>query len=296
MSPAAIHKLIERRFDTLSPELQRAARWVRQNGPTLALHSMRRSASEAGVTPATMTRLAQRLGFDGFEALRAPYMHQLAGGRPMSYLSRARAAQQRRDATAGEWLAPLNTLQQANVASVASLNAADSLHAAADAMLSAPRVFFLGLRVCHGVAYHLHYAHGLLRPNGTLLTDLGGTLADQITRMNPGDLLLVVSQSPYTRQTVESTALAQRHGAAVIALTDSALSPIARGAQQVLLFDTASTSFFQSITGAQALAESLLAALATRGGEPVLQRLRQMQDHLRATRAYWERPGKKGLP
>jgi DNA-binding MurR/RpiR family transcriptional regulator len=293
MSPDAIHRLIERRFDTLSPELQRAARWVRQHGAALALHSMRRSAREAGVSPATMTRLARRLGFDGFETLRAPYRRQLAGGRPLTYLNRARAVQQQRAGNGAERLAALNALQQADVASIGSLNAADALDGAADAMLAAQRVFFLGLRVCHGLAFHLHYAYGLLRANGTLLNDLGGTMADQLAQIHRGDLLVAVSQSPYTRQTVEATTLALRRGAGIVALTDNALSPIARGAQHVLLYDTASTSFFHSVTGAQALAEALLAAVAARGGKPVLQRLRQVQEHLRASRAYWDRPGKR---
>ena len=62
----SIETLIEREFDALSPELQRAARWVRSNGPVLALRSMRTAAGQAGVSPATMTRLARRLGFESF--------------------------------------------------------------------------------------------------------------------------------------------------------------------------------------------------------------------------------------
>jgi DNA-binding MurR/RpiR family transcriptional regulator len=292
LSPDAVQQLIEHRFDSLSPELQRAARWVRQHGASMALHSMRESAREAGVTPATMTRLAQRLGFDGFETLRAPYRRQLASTQSLPYLERARAQQRQRDQREPDQLAQLNALQQANVASVATLNSADSLANAAEAMLGAARVFFLGLRVCHGLAFHLHYAYGLIKPNGTLLNDLGGTMPDQVLQMTPGDLLVAVSQTPYTRQTVEIAELARRRNIATLVLTDSALSPIARGAQHVLLFDTASTSFFHSITGAQALAESLLAAVAARGGEAVLQRLRRMQTHLRATRAHWERSPK----
>lgn len=288
MTPEAVHQLIEREFDRLSPELQRAARWVRQHGPALALHSMRRAAREAGVSAATMTRLARRLGFDGFETLRAPYVNQLAGGRPVTYLGRARAAQ--RTSAGSERLAALNALQQANVGSVVALNAAPGIEAAADALLAAPRVHFLGLRVGHGLAFHLHYVYGLLRPNGTLVHDLGGTMADQLAQLRRGEVLVAVSQTPYTRQTVEAVALAQRRGATIVALTDAALSPIARGAHHVLLYDTASTSFFQSVVGAQALAEALLATVAARGGKAVLERLRDVQEQLRTSRAYWERP------
>src|SRR5262245_32369267 len=92
-----IETRIEREFDALSPELQRAARWVSSNGPVLALRSMRSAASQAGVSPATMTRLARRLGFDSFGALREPYVDRLAGGAlpALPYARRARAMQRR---------------------------------------------------------------------------------------------------------------------------------------------------------------------------------------------------------
>ena len=45
--PERVEQLIEESFDSLSPELQRAARWVRQHGTSLALHSMRTSARQA---------------------------------------------------------------------------------------------------------------------------------------------------------------------------------------------------------------------------------------------------------
>lgn len=286
----SIETLIEREFDALSPELQRAARWVRSNGPVLALRSMRTAAGQAGVSPATMTRLARRLGFDSFGALREPYVSRLAGGGSvpaLPYVRRARALQ-RRDG--GEPLRELGQLQQANVAAIARRNTAAAIERVADRLLRAERVHFLGLRVCHGVAFQLHYAYGLLCANGVLVTDLGGTLADQVAQIGRGHVLLAISQSPYTRATVESVRQARTQGAAVIALTDNALSPIGREADHALLFDTASNSFFHSTTGALALAEHVLAAVNARGGAAVLRRLRERQQQLRASRAYWEAP------
>ena len=288
----SIETLIEREFDALSPELQRAARWVRSNGPVLALRSMRTAAGQAGVSPATMTRLARRLGFDSFGALREPYVDRLAGATSASglpYVRRARALQRREGA---EPLRDLGQLQMANVAAVGRRNTVASIERVADRLLRAERVHFLGLRVCHGLALQLHYAYGLLCANGALLTDLGGTLADQVAQIGRGHVLLAISQSPYTRATVESVRLARTQGAIVIALTDDALSPIAREADHTLLFDTASNSFFHSTTGALALVEHVLAAVSARGGAAVLRRLRERQQQLRASRAYWEAPRK----
>ena len=137
-----------------------------------------------------------------------------------------------------------------------NLNALEVLDEAAQLLLEARTVYFLGMRVCHGVAFHMHYVYGLLAANGVLITDIGGTMADQITRLGRDDVLLAISQSPYTRQTVDGVQLAQEQRATVVALTDSALSPIARRAQHVLLFETATSTFFQSVAGAEALAEA----------------------------------------
>jgi DNA-binding MurR/RpiR family transcriptional regulator len=270
-------------FDSLSPELQRAARWLRQNGAAVALHSMRQSARLAGVAPATMTRLAQRLGFDGFESLRLPYARQLAaGGSP--------TAARRRPTGLAAALATFNATQQAHVAAVLTHNPPARLQAVADAMLAAPRVCFLGQRISHGVAFQLHYGYGLLSPNGSLITDLGGTLADQLAQLGPQTLLVVVSQSPYTRAVVDVVAQARRQGAPVIALTDSPLSPIARDARHCLLFGSGIDALLHSTCGALALVETLLTVVAHQGGDRVHQHWAARQRQLAADRAYWEAP------
>lgn len=57
-------------FDGMSAQLQSAARYVLDRPEDVALLSMREQARQAGVQPATMTRLAQYLGLDGYEAVR----------------------------------------------------------------------------------------------------------------------------------------------------------------------------------------------------------------------------------
>ena len=62
----------------------------------VALLSMREQARKAGVPPATMTRLAQRLGFSGFMNLKAAYAEFVRNnvawfsGRAVTMLSRRR--------------------------------------------------------------------------------------------------------------------------------------------------------------------------------------------------------------
>ena len=271
-------------LEGLSPELLRAARWIEAHPREVALHSMRECGRRAGLAPATLTRLAQALGFQGFEAIK--HLCQESFSAQGGYAGRAEvlqaAARQDKD-----WLGLLNEAQHANAASVGGLNQTAQLEAAADAMLKARRVYFLGLRASHGLALHLHYTYGLLAPNGVLVQGLGGTLDDQIGDIGHGDLLVVTSSASYTRQTVEAVAQARGQGAGVVALTDSALSPIARQATHTLLFRTDSPSYFHSMVGALALTEALAAAVAVRGGRKVLAHLQARQDRLDSEGAYW---------
>ena len=267
-------------IDTLSPELQRAARWVEDHADVVALHSMRECARRAGIGPASFTRLAHALGHAGFEGIKLQCQERLAG-----LPSRARALRSR----AGGWLDTLNQTQHANTASIAGLNSRATLETIADAMLAAHRVAFLGLRASHGLAFHLHYTYGLLASNGLLLQDAGGTFEDQFDRLDGSDLLVAISQAPYTRRTVDAVEQARVRGIPVVAITDSRHSPLARAARHSLYFRADSPSFFRSMVGGLALAEALAAAVAVRGGRAVLDHLQAVQQQLNARGAYVER-------
>ena len=278
--------LIRSHFDTLSPELQRAARWVQAHPAEVGLHSMRECARRAEVAPATMTRLAQALGLGGFEDFREPFRERLVQGR--RYAARAQSMQRERT-QAPHWLGQLNELQQGNAASVLAGNSRAAIEGAARSMLASRRVAFLGLRASHAIAYHLHYGYQLLAANGRLLGDVGGALQDQIDEVAAGEMLVAVSLAPYTRVTVQAVEQCARRGVQVLGLTDSALSPIARPAAAALLFRAESSSFFQSMVGALALSEALIAAVAACGGSKVVKRLQTMQSRLDEQGAYWER-------
>src|SRR6516162_11029901 len=64
----------------MSPQLQAAARYVLDRPRDVALLSMREQARKAGVQPATMTRLAQRLGLEGYDAVRELYAEAIRNG------------------------------------------------------------------------------------------------------------------------------------------------------------------------------------------------------------------------
>ena len=76
-------------YPNLSPQLRRAALYLIERPDEIAFTSMRQLAERADVQPATMVRLAQAIGFDGYETLREPFRDALRE-QPTGFGQRAR--------------------------------------------------------------------------------------------------------------------------------------------------------------------------------------------------------------
>jgi DNA-binding MurR/RpiR family transcriptional regulator len=248
---------------------------------------MREQARRADVVAPTMSRLAHALGYDGFRALQEHFREHAAWGRA-DFALRARRMQSRagRARATGPELAHLQT---ANIEALGALNEAERYARVATRLMKSPLTAFLGFRSCHSVALHAHYLHSMLVGRGLLLDDAYGTLVESIAGLPRRATLFAIGLSPYSRQTVEAVRRAAAAGTAVVALTDSELSPLARAASERLLFEAASPSFFHSLLGAHALVERVMAEVASRGGRAVLRRLAAREALLSETGAYWYR-------
>jgi len=292
-TPPEIFKRIRRQIDALAPELQRAARWVADHPGETGFLSMRQQARSAGVSAPTMVRLARALGFADYASLRRPFQDAMAG-RALEYGSRASALQAGPEGTRiARLVRELASSQLEDVQSVQALNTTAQIEAVVRAIAGASRVGFLGVRASFGIAFQFCYAYNLIARNGVLFDGLAGIVRDQVEVLDKHDVLIAVSQSPYSAPTVEAVQAAAARGVTVIALTDSALSPLARAANHTLRFRTDSVSFFPSMIAPLALAELLLARLAARGGKAVLERLAQVEQRLTRQRAYWRNISRK---
>ena len=67
-------------FASMPAQLQSAAQYILDRPHEVALLSMREQAKQAGVQPATMTRLAKRLGLEGYDDLRDLYAEAIRNG------------------------------------------------------------------------------------------------------------------------------------------------------------------------------------------------------------------------
>jgi len=169
----------------------------------------------------------------------------------------------------------------------------ERLVTAARTLASARRIYCLGLRSSHSVAWHLHYVLTLVGDRSIHIDGIAATGADALARATSRDVLLVASVMPYTRLTIELAEYAVEKGIEVVAITDSAVAPLAQIAQHVVIVQTESPSFFHAMSPAFAVAEVLGAVIAGRGGEEALASLRHSDGHLAALNTHLKPKGSK---
>ena len=75
--------VLNRLADTLralTPEAQKAARYVLENPRDVGVSTVREIAKAADVNPNTMVRMARQVGFEGYEDFRQPFREAIRSG------------------------------------------------------------------------------------------------------------------------------------------------------------------------------------------------------------------------
>ncbi|HEX5461783.1 MAG TPA: MurR/RpiR family transcriptional regulator [Steroidobacteraceae bacterium] len=288
MNPAPLTRQIVSGFEQMSAQLQKAARYILDHPHDVALLTMRQQARVAGVQPATMTRLAKHLGLTGYEAVRELYAKVFrAGGFDLARRADQQMARQKLrgdQALAAEIASSLAT----QVAALAEPESLSRLVAAAETLASARRIYCLGMRACFPAIAYFHYVISLVRDGVILFHGFGGLGVDGLHNAASDDVLLVSSVRPYTRIVVEAVRYARARNVPVVAITDSAVSPLTEQAQHAILVPTHSPSFFHAMAPTFTAAEILAALVAGRGGANALRALKDAQEQLAAFRVHYD--------
>jgi DNA-binding MurR/RpiR family transcriptional regulator len=281
---------LEEIFPALSPQLKIAARYVLDAPDDVALNSMRTVATHAGVHPSTLVRLARELEFKGYAEFREPFRQRLRTHAD-KYADRARNLQARSDTPGdkeqGNLLEDVLKSGSLNLQRTLSATSADELSDLATMLDQARKIYLVGMRKCYPVAYYLHYAFRMFRDNVVLANGVAATVADDLRDLQKGDVLIAIGFDAYTRGTVRAARHAISVGADVVAITDSPLSPLGKGASKTFVVSNDSPSFFRSLAAAMALAEAIVSYVVAVGGETTVEHLTTTERHLEAFGTYW---------
>ena len=97
-------------FGDLTPEAQKAARYVLENPADVGVSTVREIAEAAQVKPNTVVRMARQVGFEGYDDFREPFREAIRRGQ-VTFPDRARYLQDiGKSGHLGELYAELPTL------------------------------------------------------------------------------------------------------------------------------------------------------------------------------------------
>ena len=259
---------IDAHRQVLTPAERKVAAVMVDDPEAVAFGTVADIARRAGASGATVIRLATKLGYDGFVDLQAAVRTEMARRlRPASERIRRTPSA----AGAGDLLTRTLRCELANVA--ATLEGVDpERFAAAVALLAGSnsrrsasgRVFILSGDASSGIATLAAGELGLLRDGVVCVNGSAVRVEAALAGTGPADTLVVIDLSRYDRDVVEATARAKGRGARVLAVTDSALSPMAAGAEVALTVADDGAGPFDSHVGALAMLNALVAAVADR--------------------------------
>ncbi|PAN91757.1 DNA-binding protein [Enterobacter cloacae] len=269
-------------FRELSAELQRAAEFSLQNTNQLVVLSMRAFAAEAGVKPATLLRLAQRLGYNGWGELKDAFIDEL-GLRNDTYVSKAEKLIAK--GTQPQLYEEVFQAHQANLAFTQNENH-QAMEQAVSLLDAAENVYICGFRASFPIAWSLFYVYRLFNRQVSLIDGLASNIEVFTRELTAQDCLLLTSFAPYSRESLDVLRAAQQAGATIVAITDSPVSPLAQAADCTLLFSTDSPSFFPSVVSGMGLAECLLAMLVARHGRDAVSKIENAERYIIDSGAY----------
>jgi len=261
----ALRSALVARSGQLSRRLSQVAQFFLNHPEEVAVSTLVRLAEQADVPPATITRFAKEIGFQGFADLQLVFRERLLGPR-LPYAERVAGAGDRDLDQPG---LVFGSFVQAAVQSLLRIEEAldrDQLAACVEVLAASDVVHVAAARGAFGLGAYTVYGLGSIGRRAQLIDNLGAMRAMQVAAMGPEDTLLAMTFDDYTPETVEVVRLAAQRGHRVLAITDNALSPVAGLATHVLYVNEARLGHFRSQVPALVVAQAMIVGLGRRLG------------------------------
>lgn len=266
--------LMEERMPELSKGQKRIARYILDHYDKAAYMTASRLGSIVEVSESTVVRFAIEVGFDGYPEMQ----------RALQELIRTRlTAVQRVDVT-NSLIGEDDVLDKVLGSDAdkirRTLDEIDrkSFDEAVDKIVSARSIYIIGVRSSSTLAGFLNFNFRMILDNVKFVqTTSGSEMFEQIMSIGPEDVLIAISFPRYSKRIINAVEYATGAGADVISITDSRQSPIAAGADQLLLARSDMVSFVDSLVAPLSIINAIIVAVARKKPDDVRERLEKLE-------------------
>ena len=265
---------MEERMSEFSKGQKRIARYILDHYDKAAYMTASRLGSIVEVSESTVVRFAIEVGFDGYPEMQ----------RALQELIRTRlTAVQRVDVT-NSLIGDDDVLDKILGADAEKIRRTldeidrKSFETAVDKIVSAKSIYIIGVRSSSTLAGFLNFNLRMILDNVKFVqTTSGSEMFEQIMNIGPDDVLIAISFPRYSKRIINAVEYASSTGADVISITDSGQSPIAAGADQLLLAGSDMVSFVDSLVAPLSIINAVIVAVARKKPDEVRERLEKLE-------------------
>ncbi|MBE4719528.1 MurR/RpiR family transcriptional regulator [Pseudarthrobacter sp. AB1] len=251
--------LIEEARPALTPSQLRLANLVIDGPQQLALSTAAELAKRAEMDESTVVRFAQAIGLSGYPALRDLCATELQ--RQAGLLTRYDSMKS--EAFGDEDLfETMSTIEHRNIDRTAANVDLASWKQIVEIVATSRSVYVMGLRACFSMAHLLSFQLSLVRDQVRLVTDLDGTIPEQLSHLTDEDVFIAITLAPYTTQTLKVAKYAATRGCRTVAFTDRRSSPLARTSANAVLVDADGPLLMPSMTALTYVLQTLIVAVS----------------------------------
>lgn len=267
-------QLIESRLSSGSKAQRKIGAYLLEHYTTAAGMTAAKLAEAVGTSESTVVRYAAELGYRGYPELQIALKESIRG----SLTSLQRMELSRVATDDGEAFARSMRADMENIKKTMTEIDPQTFDCIADKLVHARRIYVAGVRSSTSLAMFLsYYLSQLLDDVRLLQTTTGGEFFDQLLSVGAQDVVIGISFPRYSRRTVNALDFSHKNGAYVVAVTDSARSPLITSADTTVLAHNENDCFVDSLVAPMAVLNALIAAVAAKQPTECKSRLSRLE-------------------
>lgn len=266
--------VIQENMATFSKGQKRIANYILESYDKAAFMTASKLGKTVNVSESTVVRFASELGYDGYPSMQRSLQKMIR-----NRLTAVQRIEVSYDRIGNQDV--LTSILQSDIEKIRlTLEEADhqSFDAAVDAIVSAHKIYIIGVRSAASVATFLHFYFNLIFDNVALVAaNTVSEVFENLIHVGEGDVVIGVSFPRYSSRTVQAMSFARDRGATTISITDSEASPLAPISKYTLKARSDMASFVDSLVAPLSLVNALLVAVSRKRNEELAQTFQSLE-------------------
>ncbi len=266
---------IKRKMATFSKGQKLIAQYILEHYDKVAFMTASKLGATVGVSESTVVRFATEVGYAGYPELQKAVQEMIRN--KMTSLQRLEMA-----ANMGDSDKVLNSILSNDIEMIRQTmeeTCQHSFYRAAEAIAEARKVYVIGARSSQALAAFLSYYLNFIVDNVVPINVTSEEeIFEQMIRIDSRDAVIGISFPRYSTKAVKALDFASSRGAKVVAITDSAVSPLSESADYLLLARSDMASFVDTLVAPLSLINALIVAIAIKKKEEVADLFQKLED------------------